>query len=172
MQLSAIMASLPTDKTPVAKKQRKEMFRLFDPNGNGYLSLAEVDRGLIQMGKKVPKPVIIRAYKAANHVAQEHGENMTKAGETFIEFPEFRTFLVNLKKYTLLWEIFCSLDTGADRRIDKTEFCKGVKKLSKMGVVVENPDQEFDIIDANHGGQIVFEEFGDWGLRYVYPDLH
>ena len=28
------------------KAERKAMFNRFDPNGNGYLSLAEVDKGV------------------------------------------------------------------------------------------------------------------------------
>mmetsp|Transcript_12665 Transcript_12665/g.35134 ORF Transcript_12665/g.35134 Transcript_12665/m.35134 type:complete len:173 (+) Transcript_12665:179-697(+) len=172
MKLVPIMESLPTEKTANSKKERKELFHAFDPNGNGYLSLAECDLGLISLGKKCPKPVILRAYKAACQVAQEHGQNLTEAGNDYIEFQEFRLFLVNLKKYTLLWEIFVSLDTGNDRRIDRKEFRKGIKKLEKLGVTVEDADKEFDIIDADHGGQILFEEFGDWGLQYVYPEMN
>ena len=33
---------LPFEKTPEAKQIRKDLFSQFDPNGNGYLSLAEV----------------------------------------------------------------------------------------------------------------------------------
>lgn len=37
-----ISAKLPYERTPEAKNWRKELFKDFDPNGNGYLSLAEV----------------------------------------------------------------------------------------------------------------------------------
>ncbi len=37
---------LPTAKTPIAAEQRRALFRSLDPNGNGHLSLAEVDKGL------------------------------------------------------------------------------------------------------------------------------
>ena len=37
-------AMLPFDRTKADKEERKKMFRNFDPNGNGYLSLAEVRR--------------------------------------------------------------------------------------------------------------------------------
>ena len=171
MKLTPLIETLPTEKTMRSKEERKELFRTFDPNGNGYLSLAECDRALIQLGKKLPKPVIMRAFKAACHVAQDHGENMTKDGESFIEFSEFRLFLVFLRKYTLLWEVFTALDTGNDRRIDIHEFKKGIKKLGKMGVEIEDAEKEFGIIDADGGGQILFEEFGDWGIQYVYPEL-
>ena len=42
------------------------MFRSFDPNGNGFLSLAEVDKGIIDVLnlKEVShaKPAIMRAF--------------------------------------------------------------------------------------------------------------
>lgn len=41
----AIREKLPTEKTPKEKEARKALFDQFDPNGNGYLSLAEVDKG-------------------------------------------------------------------------------------------------------------------------------
>ncbi len=39
-------AKLPTGKSNSEKALRDELFRQFDPNGNGYLSLAEVDKGI------------------------------------------------------------------------------------------------------------------------------
>ena len=38
----ALNEKLPFEKTKAQKKRRKQMFKDFDPNGNGYLSLAEV----------------------------------------------------------------------------------------------------------------------------------
>ena len=37
-----INKKLPFEQTEEAKKKRKRLFSDFDPNGNGYLSLAEV----------------------------------------------------------------------------------------------------------------------------------
>jgi Ca2+-binding EF-hand superfamily protein len=42
---------MPVEKTPAEKKQREKMFKLMDPNGNGYLSLAEIDKGFNDMGE-------------------------------------------------------------------------------------------------------------------------
>jgi hypothetical protein len=42
----SIHAKLPIKKTPEDRERRKLMFRQFDPNGNGFLSLAEVDKGI------------------------------------------------------------------------------------------------------------------------------
>ena len=38
----AINAKLPYERSAEAKEQRRELFKQFDPNSNGYLSLAEV----------------------------------------------------------------------------------------------------------------------------------
>ena len=37
-----INAKLPYERSAEAKEKRRELFKLFDPNSNGYLSLAEV----------------------------------------------------------------------------------------------------------------------------------
>ena len=41
-----LAAKLPTANTPEHKARRYQLFKEFDPNRNGYLSLAEVDLGL------------------------------------------------------------------------------------------------------------------------------
>ena len=41
-----IAARIPTAKTKAAKKRRNKMFKEFDVNGNGYLSLAELTKGV------------------------------------------------------------------------------------------------------------------------------
>ncbi len=37
---------LPVGKSESDQSRRDELFQQFDPNGNGYLSLAEVDKGV------------------------------------------------------------------------------------------------------------------------------
>ena len=94
------------------------MFERFDPNGNGYLSLAEVDKGLHESlgleGVYNCKPAIIRAFNAA--------KGLKKGGsghdDDFVTKVEFRMLLVYLKQYFELFQIFDGIDTGNDRRID------------------------------------------------------
>jgi len=38
----SLNAKLPLEKNDEDKAKRQELFKQFDPNGNGYLSLAEV----------------------------------------------------------------------------------------------------------------------------------
>jgi hypothetical protein len=46
MDYNHILDNLPTEKTNEDRAKRLKMFSGFDPNGNGYLSLAETDRGI------------------------------------------------------------------------------------------------------------------------------
>ena len=39
---TSINEKLPYQRTEEQKAKRRELFKQFDPNGNGYLSLAEV----------------------------------------------------------------------------------------------------------------------------------
>jgi len=42
----ALFAKLPTGTSEEEKEARDRLFQQFDPNGNGFLSLAEIDRGI------------------------------------------------------------------------------------------------------------------------------
>lgn len=168
IDLASLCAKLPTDKWKTdQREQRKEIFGTFDTNNNRYLSLAECDRGCIQLlgEDAIPKPVIMRAFQAAKGVAQAHGKNETGHGGDYIELPEFRLFLLYLTQYLELWEIFDEIDTGADHRINFDEFQKALPKLAEWGIKVEDPKAEFETIDANDGGQVLFAEFCDWGFK-------
>ena len=65
------------EKDAASKKKRIKLFHTFDPNDNGYLSLAEVDRGVQDvLGLKELfdiKPVIIRAFNAAKRANNKIG---------------------------------------------------------------------------------------------------
>jgi Ca2+-binding EF-hand superfamily protein len=57
---------LPMTKSTADTKKRAAMFKQFDPNGNGYLSLAEIDKGIRDVLECETlfdaKPAIIRAF--------------------------------------------------------------------------------------------------------------
>jgi hypothetical protein len=108
----------------------------------------------------------MRAFQAANGIAQENGKNRSQHGFDYIEFCEFRLFLVYLQQYLELWKIFDNVDSGNDRRISFEEFKTALPKLAEFGVQVGDDAQgEFDKIDVNGGGQVLFQEFTDWGLK-------
>jgi len=119
-----INEKLPYERTDEAKKKRKNLFQQFDPNGNGYLSLAEVDRGIRDVLQSDDlfncKPAISRAYHFARdktfaRVGDKHGPH-------YLEFREFRLFLKALRQYFEYFQAFDTIDTDDDRRISKEEF--------------------------------------------------
>lgn len=64
-----LKAKLPWEKTEAQRKQRLDQWRQIDMNGNGLLSLAEIDKGLRDV-IRLPalfktKPVLMRAFTAA-----------------------------------------------------------------------------------------------------------
>ena len=77
----------------------------------------------------------------------------------------------------------CRIDTGDDNRVSREEFTSDTIKetIERVGIVdndaaeavivfqwvgpVEDMSEEFDKIDKNGGGQILFSEFVDWALE-------
>jgi Ca2+-binding EF-hand superfamily protein len=168
----SIREKLPTEKTPELKAKRSELFDQFDPNGNGFLSLAEVDKGcrdvlgLYELFEC--KKVIMRAFQAAKGVNNNAKSSKSKSeslGNDFIEKCEFRLLLVYLRQYFEAWQMFEGVDSGNDRRINLEEFKAAIPKIEPWGFKVEDPEAEFAIIDANGGGQLLFDEFADWAIK-------
>jgi Ca2+-binding EF-hand superfamily protein len=171
--------------------QRRTIFtQYFDPNQNGYSSLAECDKGIQDLlrsssSSSIPpeviatiftKPVIIRAFTSAKSIAQQqHGSDSSRIGNDYIDFSEFRSFLYYLKEYGKLWELFQTIDTNNDRRIDLNEFKNTIvptlllQQNSDYNSLLihenENLDDIFQAIDTNHGGYILFIEFVEWVVQ-------
>lgn len=165
----AIRAKLPTEKTDEQRAKRLELFKQFDPNGNGYLSLAEVDKGcrdvlgLYEIFSA--KKVIMRAFQAAKSANDGKAKSKEDLGPDYVEAVEFRLLLVYLRQYFEVWQMFDSVDTGDDNRIDLEEFKVAVPKIESWGVKIEDPDTIFAEIDENGGGQLLFNEFADWAIK-------
>ncbi|KAL3682566.1 hypothetical protein R1sor_000588 [Riccia sorocarpa] len=161
----AIAAKLPSEKTAQDKAKRSKLFNEFDPNGNGFLSLAEVDRGICDVlqleGLFQCKPAIMRAFQAAKGVAKSN----SKLGDDYVERSEFRLLMVYLKQYFELYEMFNKVDTSDDRRVSLDEFKAAVPLLERWGLKIEDAEAEFEKVDANTGGSILFDEFADWALK-------
>ena len=157
----------PTDRSLPSKAQRLASYKLFDPNGNGYLSLAECDLGVKNVWGLYEifncKPVIIRAFTAAKSANNAKGRK--SVGADYIEQNEYRLFIVWLRQYFELYEMFDEIDTSDDRRVSLPEFIKAVPLIEKWGVKVGNPVLAFKEIDRDGGGMVLFEEFADWALK-------
>ena len=156
------------EKDAASKKKRIKLFHTFDPNDNGYLSLAEVDRGVQDvLGLKELfdiKPVIIRAFNAAKR-ANNKKNKKNSHGPDFVEFCEFRLLLVYLRMYLEMWEMFVQIDTSGDQRVSLDEFKQAIPLIERWGVKIEDPKATFAKIDADGGGMILFSEFASWAIE-------
>lgn len=139
-------------KTDTAtKKQRTKLWRTLDYNGNGIVSLAEIDKWVIERYPLLnSKPALMRAYKKTT---LKDGN-----GDDWVQRREFIKLIRNLFYFNRLYLVFDNIDKDDDRRIDINEFKSGFSVLK----LDNNPDDVFNEIDKNKGGFILFKEFCSW----------
>lgn len=126
-------------------------FRRVDFNGNGMLSLAELDKAVVELWPTFNnKPVILRAYKAAD-----------RNGTGFISRKEFKLCVDYLTLFHNLYTKFQRADTNGDRRLSRAEFKNAVTNFIELRKM-DDPDEIFDRLDSNKGGYILFDEFCAW----------
>lgn len=156
--------SLPLLKTPEDAAKRSALFEKFDRNGNSYLSLGEVNKGIrdvLDFNEKILNTGVI---KKAFRVAKNSGPKRSEISDDYIEKNEFRTFLVYLRQYSEYIEMFDLIDIQDDKKISFEEFKDAIPAMEKWGIEIDNPEAAFDSIDTNKGGQILFEEFVKWAI--------
>ncbi|CUG86447.1 flagellar calcium-binding protein, putative [Bodo saltans] len=175
LHIASVKAKLPVDLTLESKHKRMELFKQFDPNSNGYLSLAEVDKGIRDVLNIQElfdlKPVIMRAFQAAKG-ANDKKNKAGSLGPDYVEKCEFRLLMVYLGKYFELYELFSEVDADDDHRIDIGEFRKAVPVINSWGAHITDVDATFEQIDRNGGGIILFDEFAHWALSKHLDELH
>ena len=160
-----LLARLPVKKTAEDRDKRKKIWRAIDMNGNGYCSLAELDRGIRDV-LLLPeifdcKKPIMRAFQAARSKVPPR----TKHSDDYVEWMEFRIFLVYLRQYFEYYVMFCRTDLTGDHKVDINEFKLALPTLEKWGVKIANPESEFKKIDKNGGGVIMFDEFCEYAIK-------
>lgn len=124
-----IKAKLPIGNTPEDEKKRLEYWSYIDVNSNGYLSLAEVDKGLRDV-VKLPalfalKPVIIRAFNAAKNKLKATNPH----GDDYVSKAEFKFLVLYLRQYYEYWQAFDVIDSSNDRRVTLEEFKAAIPVL-------------------------------------------
>lgn len=109
------------------------------------------------------KPAIKRAFEFAKDYSKARAGD--KHGDDFIEKKEFEAFLVALAQSLEYWHVFRRVESQGDDRIDLKEFLSARKTIEKWIGGMIDPEQEFQNLDTNGGGQILFREFCDWSFR-------
>jgi len=142
-------------------KQLKSYWRQLDFNGNNIVSLAEIDKFVVERFPMLNnKPALMRAYKKTT---LRDGD-----GDSWVEKKEFPSLLVNLLYFNALFDAFDGIDTDDDRRIDFDEFRHGLKLLD-MKLSAKQAQAEFNDIDENGGGVVLFDEFAAWAAERACP---
>lgn len=157
------LAPAPTMGIPL-KKARDILYHAMDHNGNGGLSLAEIDKAVVSglVGRALAsddetadesydhKPALIRAYKAAD-----------RSADGFIRRSEFRRLLQYMVYFNNLWHKFSDIDTDHGRRLDFGQF-KSACRVLGLTVTPQEAAAEFAKCDVDGGGMIIFGEFCSW----------
>ena len=157
--------SLPIKKTAEDRAKRKKKWDAIDMNKNGYVSLAEFDRGVRDV-LNLPqiftlKKVLMRAFQAS----KEKIKAKSNHPKDYVEWLEFRILLVYLRQYFEYYVMFCRIDTSDDFKVNLSEFKKAMKTLEKWGIKISNPEAEFKKIDNNNSGSIMFDEFCEYAIK-------
>lgn len=165
---ATLKQKLPRDRTPEQIAERRKLFKLFDPNNNGYISVAEVHAGclnILGMGNLSSglQPIILRAHAHAKSAHKKTGGK--KLDDEYVQFSEFRQLLCYIYNYFELWSMFSAIDSSGDRRVSLSEFKSAVPLIETWGSKIENPEKTFRSIDTNGGGFILFDEFADWAAK-------
>ena len=160
-----LLQRLPIKKTAEDRAKRRQLWNSIDMNKNGYVSLAEFDRGVRDV-LNLPqifslKKVLIRAYNASKNKIKAK----SKYSNDYVEWLEFRILLVYLRQYFEYYIMFCRIDTSDDFKVDINEFKKAVPTLAKWGVKITDPNAEFKKIDTNNSGSIMFDEFYEYAIK-------
>lgn len=147
----------------------KQLWKRLDFNGNNVVSLAEVDKMVVEMcaGGAWPdwlnnKPALMRAFQKAK-------AGVDGGRDDFVEKCEFHDLLLNIFWFNKLWKIYDDIDIDDDRRVDFGEFKKGMDKLG-LQLSEEEAKKTFGSIDTNSGGEVLFVEFCAYVRKRVNPD--
>ena len=130
-------------------------FSEMDVNGNGLISLAEIDKLIATMYPKFDnKPALIRAY----HAADTNGNGL-------ISKKEFKSLWEYIEYFNRVWHKFEAMDKNNDRKLNLDEF----KTMSCELFDTKFKDKEaayvFELIDTNNGGAITFTEFCSFMIK-------
>ncbi|KAH8064856.1 hypothetical protein JL722_1743 [Aureococcus anophagefferens] len=146
-----------------SKVELQHLWSRYDFNGNGMLSLAEIDKLVSEEYPEYDnKQALLRAYKFAD-----------VDGSGFITKREFPTLVRSIAYFKGLADEFAELDASHDRRVDFSEFRAGAPR---MGLDLSDSEARviFRKMDADGGGLVLFEEFCAFmgRLKAEHKDRH
>lgn len=166
-RLQRCAARLPTNVNEKDTRKRDWMFQRYDIGKTGRLVMAAVDNMIHILFGEIAydvKDVVRAAFRATKNVSLDSGAADPHTYNQ-IEREEFRLLMLALKSHIELFIAFRMVDSSRDMKIDFDEFKKSLPLLKKWGVDTSDPHALFEIIDADHSGEITFTEFVNWSLK-------
>ncbi|CAK0817696.1 unnamed protein product [Prorocentrum cordatum] len=132
-------------------KGLQKLWQRLDFNGNNLVSLAEIDKWVVETWALLNhKPALMRAFKATT----EAGGNK----DEYVHKKDFKRLILNLFYFNKLCWLFDQVDEEHNRKLDLKEFtwCLSMcgAKMSERSAAAE-----FQKVDTNGGGEILFDEF-------------
>jgi Ca2+-binding EF-hand superfamily protein len=135
--------------TGLDKKARRSLFKQWDVNGNGALSLAEIDKAMVESFPEYNhKPALMRAYKA-----------VARDGNGFVTRREFGKLLHFVAYFADVWAKFEEIDTDGDQRLTLSEFGHASEIV---GVKLTSGELQAEFGRLNDGGLVLFQKFCCW----------
>ena len=150
-------------------KARKAMFRNMDVNGNGLLSVMEVERSTQKLLGEVNENFLHADLAAAFESAKTAHISRDKNLNNTLDLLEFRQFLGDVKQgfYNRFVD---AIYTEGDGRMNVKEYVRFVNQLGVWGVDVPDAEQVYKDIDSERRGVIFWEEIKEW-LSTVATDF-
>mmetsp|Transcript_22130 Transcript_22130/g.44394 ORF Transcript_22130/g.44394 Transcript_22130/m.44394 type:complete len:700 (-) Transcript_22130:19-2118(-) len=146
-------------------------FTAHDGNGNGYLSLAEIEKLLMKVlnygleVKRVLSKSVARAHRATKGVRGGAGSN-----DDYVEKLEFPVFIEFWRYDLRCLDLFKQVDTSEDMRISVEEFKTLLPKIASENSlsIPGDLDEEFKKADRDGHGMVLYDEFADYMIRHKF----
>jgi hypothetical protein len=157
-------------------ERREALWRVFDQDGNGYISRVECCGGMFdalcdELGEAEADRVYrryhqnaLRAYQGCKEVV----EMVHPRDDEFIARSEFRLLLVSLCAFATCFEVFMMIKRSADdsSRLLRSEWVEALPAIRSAGrgwadsvTLADASEELFDRIDDSAAGSITVDEF-------------
>eukprot|EP00301_Raphidiophrys_heterophryoidea_P008749 c1317_g1_i1.p1 GENE.c1317_g1_i1~~c1317_g1_i1.p1 ORF type:complete len:150 (-),score=35.57 c1317_g1_i1:331-780(-) len=140
--------------SPKLRKEYEDAFSVFDKNGDGSISISELEKVFTSLG-----------YKNSPEELRNMVKEVDKDGNGTIEFNEFCALMINNQNdpEQEIREAFRALDTNQDGFISRKELRDGMRKLG-MHLSDAEIEEMIKQADIDGDGQINYQEFRKMNL--------
>ncbi|KAG5508963.1 hypothetical protein GH5_06182 [Leishmania sp. Ghana 2012 LV757] len=164
-----IRAAIPRSKSVEDKEHRMVLFKKFDQNNSGKLSLEEVYAGCVNemdLDKFTTRlhNILQRAFTKAKGVGKAAGGG--EGSPDYVGYLEFCLMLCYIYDYFELTVMFDNVDTSGNGLINYQEFHDAAPMIGSWGCIIYDIPAEWKELDRNNTGDVTFDEFATWAVSH------